>query len=45
MKHTDKHKETIKITCLYQKDGVDVQKLIKQSFQNFIKGELVKLCA
>jgi len=38
-------KESLKISCFYQNDGADAQKLIKQSFQNFVKSELVKSCA
>lgn len=38
-------KEALKITCFYQKDGADAQKLVKQSFQIFVKSELVKQCA
>jgi len=44
MKRNEKQKETIKTTCFYQKEGEGVQKLVAQSFQNFVKAELMKPC-
>jgi len=35
----------IKIVCRYKEDGPNVAEIIKQSFNVFIKSELIKLCA
>lgn len=45
MKHGQQRKETLKITCFYQKDGADAEELVKKSFRIFVKSELSKSCA